>query len=512
MVSQKPLPCPASGSRLFHRLHFQGGVTVPVSTGVGGRTRQGVVVAVGLSLLGGGCETVHSTVHSVSKTLLGGPLDPGEHLKGFIGGVAADEPLAALAAREVLATGGNAADAAVTLGFMLSATLPSRASLGAGGACIAYQPGAGSPGHGIPQAVMFTPRAPAVNAGDRPASVPMLARGMYLLAAQYGSRPFGALIAPARQAADAGFSISRALGRDLAQVQGPLLGDPNAAAVFAPNGQPLGEGARLVQSDLGATLNQLAVVGVGDLYTGLMSKRFEEASRLAGGPVSATDLRRSAPVLANPIIIRTGADQAAFLPPPADGGLGAAAAYLDYLRSNTVTQSMADASIGAVAAWRSGQAGRDPLALLQHPPSSGTLPALPASTSFVVIDRRGDAVACAITMENLFGTGRVTPGMGIVLGASPAVKPSALLTAAVVWNSAHDAFRAAAAASGQNAAAVAGAIGVGQAIVGDLPPHVPVPEPGRVDAIGCPQYVPGGEQSCRFYSDTRNAGLSAGGS
>ncbi len=484
----------------------------PVSTRVGGRTRQGLVLAVGLSLLGGGCETVHSTVHSVSKTLLGGPLDPGEHLKGFIGGVAADEPLAALAAREVLATGGNAADAAVTLGFMLSATLPSRASLGAGGACIAYQPGANSPGHGIPQAIMFTPRAPETNAGDRPAAVPMLARGLYLLAAQYGSKPFGSLIAPARQAADSGFSISRALARDLAQVQGPLLGDPNAAAIFAPGGQPLGEGARLVQQDLGATLNQLAVVGVGDLYTGLMSQRFEEASRLAGGPVRASDLRRSAPALSDPIIIKVGDDQAAFLPPPADGGLGAAAAYLDYLRTHTVTQSMADVSIGTVAAWRSGQAGRNPLTLLQNPPSSGELPALPASTSFVVIDRRGDSVACAITMENLFGTGRVAPGMGIVLGASPAVKPSALLTAAVVWNSGHDAFRAAAAASGQNAAAVAGAIGIGQAIVGDLPPHVPVPEPGRVDAIGCPQYVPGGENSCRFYSDTRNAGLSAGGS
>ena len=184
----------------------------PVGTRVGGRTRQGLVLAVGLSLVSGGCETVHSTVHSVSKTLLGGPLEPGEHLRGFIGGVAADEPLAALAAREVLATGGNAADAAVTLGFMLSVTLPSRASLGAGGACIAYQPGAGAPGHGIPQAIMFTPRAPETNAGDRPAAVPMLARGLYLLAAQYGSKPFGSLVAPARQAALSGFSISRALG------------------------------------------------------------------------------------------------------------------------------------------------------------------------------------------------------------------------------------------------------------------------------------------------------------
>ncbi len=469
-------------------------------------------MAIGLSLASGGCETVHTTVHSVSKSILGGPLDPGEHLKGFIGGVAADEPLAALAAREVLATGGNAADAAVTLGFMLTATLPSRASLGAGGACLAYQPGAGAPGHGIPQAIMFTPRSPAVNAGDRPAAVPMMARGLYLLAAQYGSRPFGQLVAPARQAAQGGLSITRALARDLAQVQGPLLGDPATAAVFAPGGTPLGEGARLVQTDLGATLNQLATVGVGDLYQGLMAQRFAEASRLAGGPVALGDLRHNAPTLANPIVVKAGDDQAAFLPPPADGGLGAAAAFLNYVHTGTVSQAMVDVSIGTVATWRSGAAGRDPLALLQNSVTTGALPALPASTSFTVIDRRGGAVACAITMENLFGTGRTAPGMGILLGASPAVKPAALLTAAIVWNSARDAFRATAASSGQNAAAVAGAVALGQAIVGDLPPRVPVPDPGRANAIGCAQYMPGSDSSCRFYSDARNAGLSAGGS
>ena len=455
---------------------------------------------------------MHSTVHSVSKSILGGPLDPGEHLKGFIGGVAADEPLAALAAREVLATGGNAADAAATLGFMLSVTLPSRASLGGGGACIAYQPGAGAPGGGTPQAILFTPRAPASNAGDRPAAVPMMARGFYLLAAQYGSRPMGQLIAPAQQAAEAGFSISRALARDLTQVQGPLDSDPAAAAIFAPGGRPLGEGARLIQTDLAATLDQLAKVGVGALYQGLMAQRFAEASRLAGGPVGLGDLRSDAPSLANPIVVKAGDDEAAFLPPPADGGLGAAAAYLNYVHTGTVSQAMADLSVATVATWRSGRAGRDPLALLQTPSVSGTLPALPASTSFTVIDRRGGAVACALTMENLFGTGRVAPGLGIVLGASPAVKPAALLTAAVVWNSRRDAFRAAAAASGQNAAAVAGAIGVGAAIVGDLPPRELPPAPGRVNAIGCTQYLPGNDASCRFYSDIRNAGLAAGGS
>ncbi|MCZ6481723.1 MAG: gamma-glutamyltransferase, partial [Alphaproteobacteria bacterium] len=42
-----------------------------------------------------------------------------------------------------------------------------------------------------------------------------------------------------------------------------------------------------------------------------------------------------------------------------------------------------------------------------------------AATSFVVADRKGSAVACAFSMNNLFGTGRIAPGTGIMLAAAP---------------------------------------------------------------------------------------------
>jgi gamma-glutamyltranspeptidase/glutathione hydrolase len=43
----------------------------------------------------------------------------------------------------------------------------------------------------------------------------------------------------------------------------------------------------------------------------------------------------------------------------------------------------------------------------------------PSGTSFVTVDKDGGAVACSLTMNNLFGTGRIAPGTGIVLATIP---------------------------------------------------------------------------------------------
>ncbi len=479
-----PLP---DGRIAANRAGFIGGGSRrDVVRATGGRRQQ--ALAIGLSLALSGC----GAVGSVKRAVLGGG-DTGPHvLSGFIGGVAADEPRAALVGREVLATGGNAADAAVAMGFMLAVTLPSRASLGAGGACIAYAPDTGSPNRGVPEAILFPPIAPRTLAGDRPAAVPMLARGLYLLLARYGSEQIGRLMAPAEEAAQFGFGISRALALDIAEVAGPLAGDPAAGALFVPGGRPLADGARLVQPELAATFSQLRTVGVGDMYQGLLAHKLAEVTAEAGGPVGVEDLRLARPALAPALEVPAGDDQVALLPAPIDGGRAAAAAFAA-LRANPRDLEAANrAALAAAAAAR-----------------GGSLPALPASTSFVALDRKGDAVACALTLDNLFGTGRIAPGTGIVLGASPAAKPMPLLEAGIGWNDNLHAFRAAVGASGQEAAAVAEAAGLQRALAGESPGEVP--PPGRTNAALCPRYLPGDAGLCRFATDPRGAGFATGG-
>ena len=279
-----------------------------------------------------------STVGKVSDTVLGrGGPQPGQpgYIAGFLGGVVADEPRAVLAGREVLSAGGTAADAATAVGLTLAVTLPSRAGLGGGGACIAYMPNVKSPNRGEPEAVMFTPLPPAMarTDADRPAAVPMMARGLFLLHARYGLVPFESLLGSAEQLARFGVPTSRALAKDIALVSGPLMADPNARAVFSQDGVPLTEGQILRQPDLGGTLAQLRVAGVGDMYQGALAQRIARASVDAGGPIALADLRAALPKLAPPLVRPFQADKVAFLPPPADGGLAAEAAF-DVLADN----------------------------------------------------------------------------------------------------------------------------------------------------------------------------------
>jgi gamma-glutamyltranspeptidase/glutathione hydrolase len=465
--------------------------------------RFGLALILSLSLSGCGA------VKAVKTTVLGSDDNGPKILPGFIGGVVADEPRAALAAKQILALGGNAADAAVTLGFMLAVTLPSRVSLGGGGACVAYQPGESTPNKGVPEAIMFVPPAPASRGGDRPAAVPILARGLYLLAARYGTEQFGQLVAPAEQAARFGFPVSRALAVDLATVAGPLISDATARAVFAPDGVPLTEGGRLQQPDLGGTLAQIRTVGVGDMYAGLLGHKLVEAMAQAGGPITVADLRSALAALVPALVRDAGHDHVDFLPLPADGGLAAAAAFDVLEHDPSAVQQAGAASEAAASRFRTASGTVSADTLLTQAGAAPALPPLPASTSFVVVDRKGGAVACALTLNNLFGTGRIAPGTGILLAASPAVKPPPLLSSAIAWNENIHAFRAAVAGSGQNAAGLAVASGLAQALAGGG--LGPVPEPGRVNIASCAHYLPGSPGSCQFAADPRGSGLASGG-
>lgn len=429
-----------------------------------------LLAAVGLA----GCETMGLTGPRAQQGQAG-------FVRGFLGGIAAEEPRAALVAREVLSAGGTATDAAVALGFALSVSLPSRASLGGGGVCLSWN--AARPAEAL--GFDFTARAPVGAPGDdRPAAVPLLARGLFALHARGGGRlQFERLVAPAEAMARFGIAASRSLVRDLTPVAAALARDPSSAAVFLPNGQPLAEGDQMTQGELAATLGLIRGQGPGEFHQGNLARRIEEASTAAGGTLTLAELRGAVPQVATVAGVRVGNDLA-FAGPDASG-----AALIEAIRAGQ-----------PLAADRGGITG--------------------ASTGFIVFDREGSAVSCVLTMNNLFGTGRMVPGTGMLLAAAPSarVQPPPLPTL-VVANDRVRALRFAGAASG-GASAPGALASVAVAVLARNQPlgdALAAPRPGlsqgegRVSAVFCPQLFTSREISCAYATDPRGAGLAIGG-
>nr|WP_232086400.1 gamma-glutamyltransferase [Bombella apis] len=384
--------------------------------------------------------------------------------------VVADEPQAALVGRDVLARGGNAADAATATAFALSVTLPSRASLGGGGACLVARPGQPA------ESISFLPVDGTGTGGDRPAAVPMMARGLFLLNLRYGSVQLGDTIDPAITLGQQGITVSRQLASDIAAVQGPLLSNEGMKALFSrgDSGVAIREGDQLTQPRLTSFLSRLKLVGVGDLYTGALSDVFVTQANKAGAGLTRDDLRRSLPGQTSALHFTSGPYRLSFLAPPADGGLGSAAAFRQNLRAENV-----------ISAWR--RSGRTSLQEGQIFMASGQsdatgLPPLPASTSFVVRDGHGLSVGCVLTDNNLFGTGRLAGSTGVVLAGAPHDYPRPLLSAAML-EAPHKRMQAVLAASGQNDAAQSVADALRQLAQGQA--IAPSTGTGQLNSIVC---------------------------
>lgn len=362
-------------------------------------------------------------------------------VKGFGGMVAADEPRAVLAARDILSAGGTAADAAVALYFTMAVTLPSTASLGGGGVCVVYDKEKKRT-----EVVEFLAPPSVVSGQARtPSAVPANVRGFYALHAKYGKFRWEQLLSDAERLARMGVPVSRAFANDIARGAQLLANDPAARQVFMPGGKPLAEGQNFEQHDLAAVLARVRRAP-GELYGGNLAREFTAAVARAGGSLTAEDLRDLKPGLRDALAVSVGDDTAFFAPPPAvAGGVAAVmtASLVDrwgrapaeekpHLLAEASARAFADRARWMQAnGWPNEQAAtlatRERAGTLlngynseRHIPveAAKATDAIPA-TGFVVMDSFGDAVACNVTTYGLFGNGRMAPGTGIILAAVP---------------------------------------------------------------------------------------------
>ncbi|MDP6391120.1 MAG: gamma-glutamyltransferase [Alphaproteobacteria bacterium] len=438
------------------------------------------------------------------------------------GAIAGDESSAVLVGHDMLSSGGSAADAAVAMAFMLSVTLPSRASLGGGGVCMVASPLKG----GVRMLDFMPPasRSPGPHT-DRPSAVPTMVRGMAALHAAFGRLPWAQLIAPAEQLARVGQTVTRPLGEDLTKLAGPLFTDPESRATFSRRGGgPVAVGGRLVQLNLRTLLAQIRVRGAGDFYNGNLARRLVDAVVAAGGSLGREELRTYLPKWRQVAGVPFGRDVLHAPTPPATGGVVAAQmwhmlvaegryAKVPVAERPHLLAETAKRAFGNRTRWlnRDGTSREKIQATLSAERARGLMnnyrPGRASSaagfhadrsqpgdtssgTGFVVVDGKGLAVACNLTMYHLFGTGRTAPGLGIVLAAAPDGKTRHpfSLGPVLVTRASDRAFRFAAAGSG-GAAAVTAIVGVAaQTLIDGLPLKQAIQTP-RLHHGGMPDRV-----------------------
>ncbi len=375
--------------------------------------------------------------------------DPTLGAKLVMGGIAADAPRAVQAGRAVLIEGGNAVDAAAAMYFALAVTLPSSASLGGGGVCLVHDGFSGKT-----EAIDFLARSPkSISAtAERPSAVPGNVRGFFALHAKYGRLRWARIVAPAEKLARFGFPVSRALAKDIAKMEEALAAEPSVRSVFAGTSRTgmLKEGDTLTQLDLTSVLGRLRSLGPVDFYSGATARKLVQAVNEAGGSLSFKDLSGFKPKWLPTLFVPFKGMKTHFSPPPAAAGVVAAEMWsmltLDKRYEDAEPEEknhlIAEAAYRAFASreqWMrdDGSSSVDVNKLATPPrsekmmsgyrsgghtpikPKPGGRPENPSATSLAVIDEDGYGIACALTMNNLFGAGRVAEGTGILIAAAP---------------------------------------------------------------------------------------------
>ncbi|NQU55995.1 MAG: gamma-glutamyltransferase [Rhodospirillales bacterium] len=527
-----------------------------------------------------GCDTINqigSDFVEHGKAL--GQLDATENVAGFLGGLATDEPHAALAGRDVLQAGGNAVDAATAIYFNLAVTMPSTAGLGGGGVCIVHDAQTNET-----KVLDFLSKAPQNTAAPiRANAIAANLAGFHALHARYGRLPWAQLVAPAEGLARFGVKVSRAFSHDLKKIGDALLIEEGARRIFARPvaGGLLLEGDKWVQPDLANVLSSIRENGAAALYRMPGAEDFAAAVNASGGALSAGDLIGYKPVWRNPMEVPLGDISVHFVPPPAAGGAVTAQMLAMMLENQRYSNSPPDVrshlqieaairAYGDRSLWMQpdGESSVEtfdlvsasriaPLMSSYSPDThvaAGTLnPAPvevledPSATTFAVMDEDGAGIACALTMNGLFGNGLIAKGTGILMAAVPGGGgrgPISLGPMLAVDHFTNDFFFAGAASGGVTAptallsVALANAVNVEglegamlakrlhnsgnpdivyyeqgydeaaiEALIAKGHRVAATPSLGRVNAVGCIQGLPFDPNSCEAVTDPRGYGL-----
>lgn len=361
-------------------------------------------------------------------------------MTGNRGVVAAGHPATAEAAADVLREGGNAFDAAIAALFTACAAEPVFASLGGGGALMAFEAKrrrarafdffAHTPRikrsedelHFHAVDADFGPATQEFHIGAGSAAVPGIVQGAWAVHEALGTIPMRRLLEPAIDAAGNGVTVS-GLHAYLHTVIAPILtASDGARALFASSGALPEAGETWRNPDLAGLLDALGAEGPRLVTEGEVARAIVAQSENLGGHLTMEDLKAYAVEQREPLAWHY-RDRAISLnpPPAASGALIAFGLGLlqripetDPPSAMTLARVMEQTNDVRAARGQELHAILGDAVLTEHfAAMEKHQPATRGTTHISVIDRQGNAAA--VTITNGEGNGLVVDGCGFML-------------------------------------------------------------------------------------------------
>jgi gamma-glutamyltranspeptidase/glutathione hydrolase len=244
--------------------------------------------------------------------------------------VASDHVAASRAGAEILAAGGNAADAAAATMLALGVANPASSGLGGGGFALYYRAEDGALTfldfrERAPRAATATmfeaegePRPGPANApsqlGGLAVGVPGEPAGIEALVQRFGNLSLSEVVAPALRLAEQGFTVSNALAEMGRAFQAQLREDPVMAT------WSLEPGATLRRPNLARVLRAFAREGAAVFYGGIVGQEMVDAVQRHGGIMTLQDLRAYRVRTREPLETTAFGHRWVTAPPPSAGG------------------------------------------------------------------------------------------------------------------------------------------------------------------------------------------------
>ena len=393
----------------------------------------------------------------------GNMIRTGRTCTGSRGVVSAGRAEAAEIGRDILASGGNAVDAAVAVAFALGVCEPNASGIGGGGFMLLREGKTGksvfldfrenAPAAATPD--MYTPVEPGSNYdknmgnvySSKAAGAPGDVAGLLYALEHYGTMTPQQVISPAAALAREGYVVTPLLHQDMKEHQNQLKKYGDGWKIYLKDGKPYPVGSMVTNPDLADTLDKIARGGKDVFYEGEIADRIIAQVEKDGGILSRDDLKNFKVRVLEPVRATYRGYELLSSPPPSSGGvhiaqilnvlehfdvasMGANSAEYLHLLSEAFKICYADRSAfmgdpnfvkvpleGLLSKEYARElASRIDLRSAQKPQAGEPFKYESMSTThFSIADSEGNLVAVTRTINHFFGSCAVPEGTGFLL-------------------------------------------------------------------------------------------------